>query len=68
MGGSRFCEAMATAKGYDHGGVESLDVRRGLDIMLADDSQSLARAVIMLLGTANCAAAMKRRQRRRRPG
>ena len=52
-GGTRLkiYEAMATAKAVVSTtvGAEGLDVRHGRDIMLADDSKSLAHAVIMLL-------------------
>jgi glycosyltransferase involved in cell wall biosynthesis len=52
-GGTRLkiYEAMATAKAVVSTtiGAEGLDVRHGRDIMLADDPQSFARAVIMLL-------------------
>jgi glycosyltransferase involved in cell wall biosynthesis len=52
-GGTRLkiYEAMATAKAVVSTtvGAEGLEVRHGRDIMLADDSQSFAHAVIMLL-------------------
>jgi len=52
-GGTRLkiYEAMATGKAVVSTtvGAEGLDVRHGRDIMLADDAQSFAQAVIMLL-------------------
>jgi len=52
-GGTRLkiYEAMATAKAVVSStvGAEGLDVHHGHDIMLADDAQSFAQAVIMLL-------------------